>query len=94
MGLFIHQNVLWSEVDLSTDLQAVVARISLGKTVAVCNPCLPVLVPFRNADLYHLCEQLPCPFILLGDVNANNGHMPLRDVFCFIQRTYYVSFNS
>ena len=60
--------------DLHTDLQAVAARISFGKTVTVCNIYLPPSVPVRGADLYHLFEQLPRPFVVVGDLN---GHNPL-----------------
>ena len=45
VALLINQNVLCSPVDLHTDLQAVAARISFGKTVTVCNIYLPPSVP-------------------------------------------------
>ena len=35
---------------------------------------LPPSVPVKGADLYHLLEQLPRPFIVVGDFN---GHNPL-----------------
>ena len=54
VALLINQNVLCSSIDLHTDLQAVAARISFGKTVTVCNIYLPPSVPVRGADLYHL----------------------------------------
>ena len=74
VALLINQNVLCSSIELHTDLQAVAARISFGKTVTVCNIYLPPSVPVRGADLYHLFEQLPRPFIVVGDLN---GHNPL-----------------
>ena len=74
VALLINENVLCSSIDLHTDLQAVAARISFGKTVTVCNIYLPPSVPVRGADLYHLFEQLPRPFIVVGDFN---GHNPL-----------------
>ena len=74
VALFINQNVLCSSIDLHTDLQAVAARISFGKTVTACNIYFPPSVPVRGADLYHLFEQLPRPFIVVGDFN---GHNPL-----------------
>ena len=36
VALLINQNILSSAVDLDTNLQAVAARISFGKTVTVC----------------------------------------------------------
>ena len=41
-------------IDLDTNLQAVAARISFGKTVTVCNIYLPPSVPFFNNFLAHL----------------------------------------
>ena len=76
-ALLISQNILSSHIDLDTDLQAVAVRISFGKTVTVCNIYLPPSVPVRGADLYHLFEELPHPFIVLGDFN---GHNPLWGV--------------
>ena len=64
-----------SPVDLDTNLQAfgsVAARISFGKTVTVCKIYLPPLVSVRRVDLYHLFEQLPRPFIDLGNLNDHN----------------------
>ena len=72
VALLINPNVLCSSIDLHTDLQAVAARISFGKTVTVCNIYLPPSVPVRGADLYHLFEQLPRPFVVVGDLNSHN----------------------
>ena len=72
VALLINQNMLSSPVDLDTNLQAVAARISFGKTVTVCTIYLPPSVPFRGADLYHLFEQLPRPFIVVEDFNGQN----------------------
>ena len=71
VALLIHQNILSSHIDLDTNLQAVAARITLGKTVTVCS-MFPSAVPVRGADLYHLFRQLPRPFIVLGDFNGHN----------------------
>ena len=70
VALLISQNMLSCPIDLETNLQAVVARISFGKTVTVCNIYLPLSVPVRGASLYHLFEQLPRPFIVVGDFNG------------------------
>ena len=74
VALLINQNILSSPVDLDSNLQAVAARISFGKTVTVCNIYLPLSVLVRDANLYHLFEQLPRPFIVVVDFN---GHNPL-----------------
>ena len=72
VALFIAQSILSSHIDLDTNLQAVAARISLGKTVTVCNIYLPPSVPVRDAALYYLFQQLPRPFIVFDDFNGQN----------------------
>ena len=74
VSLLCHPSVLASPVSLDTPLEAVAARVSLEKTVTVC--CL-YLSPSYSIDkraLTALIEQLPRPFLLLGDFNA---HSPL-----------------
>ena len=76
LGIRINRNILSSKIELDTSLQAVAvsARTSFGKTVTVCNFCLRPSVPIRGADFYHRFEQLPHPFIVLGNCNR---HKPL-----------------
>ena len=47
-ALLNSQNILSSPVDLDSNLQAVAARISFGKTVTVCNIYLPPSVPMLS----------------------------------------------
>ena len=71
--LFLLKNsLLYSEVDLSTNLQAVAVRVSLHKTITFCNIYLPPSVPIHKQQLVDLLEQLPKPFVLLGDLNGHS----------------------
>ena len=63
-----HQNILSSRIDLDTNLQALAAKISLEKTV--CNIYLPLSMTVSGANLYHLFQQIPRPFIVLGNFNV------------------------
>ena len=72
--LYINKSVLFSEIKLDTDLQAVADRVSAKMTLNVCNVYLPPSVDENFSDLEHLIEQLPAPFALIGDCNA---HSPL-----------------
>ena len=72
--LYINKSVLFSEIKLDTDLQAVAVRVSAKKTLTVCNIYLPPSLEVNFLDLEHLIEQLPAPFVLVGDLNA---HSPL-----------------
>ena len=50
--------------------------MSAKKTVTVCNVYLPPSLDVNFSDLEQLIEQLPAPFVLVGDFNA---HSPLWD---------------
>ena len=67
-------SVLFREITLDTDLQAVAVRVSAKKTLTVCNVYLPPSLDINFSDLEHLIQQLPAPFVLVGDLNA---HSPL-----------------
>ena len=73
VSLHINKSVLFREIKL-TDLQAVAIRVSTKKTLTVCNVYLPPSLHVNFSDLEHLIEQLPAPFVLIGDFNA---HSPL-----------------
>ena len=72
VSLYIHNSILHSPVALVTPLQAVAARVTLQKTITICNIYLPGSEPLRAADLENLLDQLPRPFVLVGDFNAHN----------------------
>ena len=72
--LYINKSVLFSEIKLYTDLQAVAVRVSAKKTLSVCNIYLPPSLDVNFSDLEHLIEKLPAPFVFVGDFNA---HSPL-----------------
>ena len=48
--------------------------MSAKKTLTVCNVYIPPSLNVNFLDLKHLIEQLPAPFVLVGDFNA---HSPL-----------------
>ena len=70
-----------SYIKLNTPFQAVAIRLTLHKTISICNVYLPPNRPIDKYDLVSLINQLPRPAILLGDFNAHN---PLwgSDHFC------------
>ena len=74
VALLINKFYLFSEVHLNTPLQAVAARVTLNKVVTFCSIYLPPSDHVAKTDLINLIEQLPSPFVLLGDFN---GHSPV-----------------
>ena len=74
LAFFIHNNVLFSPVNLSTHLQAIAFRVTLHKTITICNLYFPPTSQISENEIENLIEQLPRPFLLVGDFNA---HSPL-----------------
>ena len=55
-------------IPLNTNLQAVATRLWMGKWYTVCSIYLPHIDVEKN-DILNLLQQLPEPFLLLGDMN-------------------------
>ncbi|GFO20617.1 RNA-directed DNA polymerase from mobile element jockey, partial [Plakobranchus ocellatus] len=71
-ALLIRNGTRFSEIDLKTGLHAAAATISLEKTLTVCSLYLPPNSPVLKLSLAELFEQLPKPFLVLGDFNAHS----------------------
>ena len=56
-------------IPLNTNLQAIATRVWLNKSYTVCSLYLPH-IPVTKAEIQNLMNQLPKPFILVGDMNA------------------------
>ena len=74
VATFIRKDILFSSVQLDTPLTAVAVRVSLHKCITICNIYLSPSERICRSDVVHLIEQLPSPFLLMGDFN---GHAPL-----------------
>lgn len=62
------------EIKLNTNLQAVAISIKLSKRISICSLYCPpnTSVNSLKKDLETLLDQLPKPFLVLGDFNAQN----------------------
>ncbi|GFN91219.1 Pol-like protein [Plakobranchus ocellatus] len=76
VAVLIRNGTRFSEIDLKTGLHAAAATISLEKTLTVCSLYLPPNSPVSKLSLTELFEQLPKPFLVLGDFNV---HSPASD---------------
>ena len=71
-ALLINQRVVHTEVTLNSPLHAVAATITLDKTFTICSIYLTPGETITKLNLENLLDQLPRPFLLLGDFNAHS----------------------
>ena len=70
--VMIKKQIPHKQITLNTNLQAVAVTLSLHKTITLCSIYIPPSYALGVTELDHLVNQLPAPFILLGDMNAHN----------------------
>ena len=70
--ILVRRGILASKVRLNTNLQAVAVRVTLNKPITLCSLYIPPHQIISRETLQDLVEQLPSPFLLLGDFNAHN----------------------
>ena len=57
---------------MKTYLQAVAIRLSLHKTIFLCPVYIPKNYKLQPRELTELFQQLPAPFMIMGDFNVHN----------------------
>ncbi|GFW24223.1 RNA-directed DNA polymerase from mobile element jockey [Trichonephila clavipes] len=70
--IFTSLDVLSSALPLHTSLQAVAVRIHSTSLITVCCLYLPPNTVIHQHDLNNLVDQLPAPFVILGDFNGHS----------------------
>ncbi|GFT22382.1 putative RNA-directed DNA polymerase from transposon X-element [Trichonephila clavipes] len=70
--IFTSLDVPSSALPLHTSLQAVALRIHSTSLITVCCLYLPPNTVIHQHDLNNLVDQLPAPFVILGDFNGHN----------------------
>ncbi|GFV94168.1 probable RNA-directed DNA polymerase from transposon X-element [Trichonephila clavipes] len=70
--IFTSLDVPSSALPLHTSLQAVAVRIHSTSLITVCCLYLPPNTVIHQHDLNNLLDQLPAPFIILGDFNGHS----------------------
>ena len=72
VGFFIHEDVVHHRIKLNTKFQAIAIHAYLHKRITICNIYINPQQNFSQADLEHLTQQLPKPYILTGDFNSHH----------------------
>ena len=82
VSILVNENVPQSIVTLNTNLQAVAIKLTAHKTITLCSVYLPPRnnFNFNPKDLQDVIDQLPSPFILMGDFNGHHTLWGCEDV--------------
>ena len=72
VAIFVKNFASSYRVDLRTNLQAVAVSVKIHRRVTVCSLYLPPGQAVELEQLQGLIDQLPKPFLLLGDFNAHH----------------------
>ena len=72
VAILVKTNIPHKEVQLTTSLKAIAIRVTLQKTITICSLYISPSSTVNTNDLNDLVQQLPSPFIILGDFNAHN----------------------
>ena len=71
-AIIISKALQHNPIPLNTPLQAVALSVLTDKRITVCSIYLPPDLNYEIRDIQTLIDQLPAPFLLLGDFNAHN----------------------
>ena len=74
VALYISKNLPTKEVQLQTNLEAVAATVWYQHTkMTACSLYLNPDIPFPINDFIALLDELPSPYLILGDFNCKNS---------------------
>ena len=80
VAVIVNNSIPHHSVKLDSTLQAVTVSISLNKTITLCSVYLPPSSRIDTKKLDHLIDQLPKPFILMGDFNSHHTLWGCTDI--------------
>ena len=71
-SIIIHNKITHSEITQNTKMQTVAISATLHKTITVSSVYIPENEEPKELELNNLIEQLPRPFVIMGDYNSHN----------------------
>lgn len=72
VALLVQEGIKHKPIRLNTHLQAIACQIHTPKEYTFVSIYLPFDIRPSMRELSHLIQQLPAPFIIMGDFNAHN----------------------
>lgn len=73
VAILAKNNYHAEEITLQTDLEAVAISTFVPQKITICNIYLPPNKPFSLLDMHNLIQQLPSPYLIVGDFNSHNA---------------------
>ena len=70
--IFIKSSFPQRKIDLQTELQATAVSVTLDREITICSIFIPPSFSLNSQHLDNLLQQLPSPYIILGDFNIHN----------------------
>ena len=71
-SIFVKSSFPQRKIDLQTELQATAVSVTLDREITICFVYIPPSFSLNSQHLDNLLQQLPSPYILLGDFNGHN----------------------
>ena len=71
-AIFVKSSFPQRKIDLQTELQATAVSVTLDREITICSVYIPPSFSLNSQHLDNLLQQLPTPYILLGDFNGHN----------------------
>ena len=69
----VKTTIPYYQINLNTTLEAIAIRFNIGKEYTICNVYITPTEVVTKLDLQNLINQLPQPYLLIGDFNARNN---------------------
>ena len=72
LAIFVRNDTPSTRINISSTINSIAVSIHLKTTVTICNIYYSPAEIIETPQLKHLTDQLPNPYLLLGDFNARN----------------------
>ena len=71
--IMVKKTIPHEKINLNTELQAIATRVTLHQTITICSIYIPPKYKLKKTEIDKIIDQLPTPFLILGDFNAHSN---------------------
>lgn len=72
VAILVKSDIYVHNIPLQTSLEATAVKVNIISHINICNIYIPNRQDFDVQDLDNILQQLPKPFIIVGDFNSHN----------------------